>query len=101
MSKGKRYSLTIDFYIYARNDREAMVKAAYLTGQMRKEKDNEAQVMTLDEVPYGDLIMRRVHTGTLTLFENKLIELPIVNLSDCCGAEIIHSDLCSNCKEHI
>lgn len=74
MSKEKRYTLTLDLHIYARNDREAMVKAAKLTEQLRKEQGNEAQTLFLNETPFASLSSRLVHTGRLMLFENKLIQ---------------------------
>lgn len=74
MSKDKRYSLTLDLHIDARNDREAMVKAAKITEQLRKEQGNEAQTLFLHETPFASLSSRLVHTGRLTLFNNKLIQ---------------------------
>jgi hypothetical protein len=74
MSKEKRYTVTLDMYIHARNDREAMVKAALLAEELRNKEDNQAQVLSLDETPFASCESRRVHTGRLTLFENKLIE---------------------------
>ena len=74
MSKEKRYALTVDLYIYARNDREAMVKSALLTENLRKEEDNQAQVLTLEEADYSCFATRLVHSGTLTLLDNKIIE---------------------------
>jgi hypothetical protein len=74
MSKEKRYTVTLDLYIHARNDREAMVKAAQLAEELRNDKGNEAQVLSLDETPFASFESRRVHTGRLTIFENKLIE---------------------------
>lgn len=75
MSKSKRYSVTLDLYIDARNDREAMVKAALLAEELRNEKSNsETQVVSVDETPFASLSSRNVHKGRLTIFENKLIE---------------------------
>lgn len=75
MSKEKRYSVTIDLYVHARNDREALVKAAQISEQLRNQDENQAQVLTVDETPFASLDSRRVHTGRLTLFNNKLIEV--------------------------
>ena len=75
MSKAKRYSITLDLYIHARNDREAMVKAAKLAETLQSYDDNnQAKVLSLDETPFASLVSRNIHTGSLTLFENKLIE---------------------------
>lgn len=75
MSKIKRYSVTIDLYIDARNDREALVKAAQLTEVQRSLYDNQAQVLSVEECPFGSLESRTIHKGRLTIFENKLIEV--------------------------
>lgn len=75
MSKAKRYSVTLDLYIDARNDREALVKAAQFAEVQRNLYDNQAQILSVDETPFGSLQTRNVHTGRLTIFENKLIEV--------------------------
>ena len=75
MAKQKRYTVTLDLYLFARNDREAMVKAAKLAEELRNEKEGEAQVISLDETPFASAYSRNVHKGRLTLFNNKLIEV--------------------------
>jgi len=75
MSKQKRYTVKLDAYLYARNDREAMVKAAKLADFLQTLEDNQAQVLELHETPFGSFNSREVHKGRLTLFENKLIEV--------------------------
>jgi hypothetical protein len=72
--KEKRYTLTLDMYVYARNDREAMVKAAKMAEELRNKEDNQAQVLTLDETPFASYTIREVHKGRLDIFENKLIQ---------------------------
>ncbi len=74
MAKEKRYTVTLDAYIYARNDREAMVKAAQLAEKIRNEEGNEAQVLELHSTPFASFISKLIHKGRLTIFENKLIE---------------------------
>ena len=74
MSKNKRYSITLDLYINAGNDRDAMLQAARLAEKLRRDEDNEAQVVSVDYTPFASLHSRRVHTGRLTIFQNKLIE---------------------------
>ena len=75
MSKQKRYTVKLDAYLYARNDREAMVKAAKLAVFLQTLEDNHAQVLELHETPFASCNSREVHNGRLTLFENKLIEV--------------------------
>ena len=53
MAKEKRYYYTVGAYLYARNDREAMVKLAEITEEMRDKEDNQAQSLTLESAPYG------------------------------------------------
>ncbi|BBI90568.1 hypothetical protein HYO65_gp176 [Tenacibaculum phage PTm1] len=73
-TKQKRYTVELDAYLYARNDREAMVKSAKIAEFLRTLDDNQANVTKLTETPFGSCDSREVHKGTLTLFENKLIE---------------------------
>lgn len=74
MPKEKRYTITLDFYIHARTDRQAMVKAALIAEEMRTKEDNQAQVLSLSETPFASMYSRTVHTGKLTMFEGKLLE---------------------------
>ena len=74
MAKEKRYTVTLDMYIHARNDREAMIKAAQMAEELRNKDGNDAQCLELRETPFASCNSRPVHTGRLTLFENKLIE---------------------------
>jgi len=69
----KRYSVTVDAYLYAENDQEAKVKAAKLVEFMRTLNDNDAQVLTLEETPFARA-SRKVHKGRLNLFEGELYE---------------------------
>jgi len=75
MTKEKRYTVTLDAYLWARNDREAMVKAAKIAEFLQKLDDNQAKVLELHETPFTSMTAREVHKGRLTLFENKLIEV--------------------------
>lgn len=75
MSKETRYTVTLDSYLYARNDREAMVKAAKVAEFLRTLDDNQAQVLELHKTPFASLDCKLVHKGKLTIFENKLIEV--------------------------
>jgi len=72
--KKRRYVVTLDAYLYARNDNEAKVLAAKFAERLRENDDNEAQVLKLEESPFASLSFRTVHEGRLTLFENKIIE---------------------------
>lgn len=69
----KRYTVTLDAYIYARNDREAMFKSAKLAEHLQTLEDNFASVVSLDESPGCSLASRNVHTGNIVVFENKIL----------------------------
>jgi len=70
-----RYTVILDAYLHARNDREAMVKAAKIAEFIQTLDDNQAQVLELRETPFVSGYSRLIHKGRLTLFENKLIEV--------------------------
>lgn len=70
MSKRRRYTVKLDAYLYARNDREAEVKAAKVAEFLRTLEDNQAEVLELSETPFASSNIRPVHRGKLTLFEN-------------------------------
>jgi len=74
-SQPQRYTVTLDAYILARTDREALVKAALMVEEMRKKEDNQTQVISVESTPFGSVVSRLVHKGRLTLFNNKLIEI--------------------------
>ena len=75
MNNSKRYTVKLDAYLFARNDREALVKAAKVAEFLQTLDDNQAQVLSLDETPFASCNHRNVHSGRLTIFENKLIEV--------------------------
>ena len=61
MSKDKRYTITLDAYLYARNDREAMVKAVQFVESLNEAEDNQAKVLELSETPFATLSSRLIH----------------------------------------
>jgi len=73
--KEKRYTVNLSSFVYARNDREAMKKAACVAKHLNEfYGDSYSKVTALYETPFASLDLRLVHEGNLTLFENKLIE---------------------------
>ena len=70
----KRYAVNLDAYVYARNDREALVKAAKMAEYLRKLEDNQARVTEVYYTPFASFIRKLIHKGSLTFFKNKLIE---------------------------
>lgn len=75
MSKSKRYTLELDTYLYARNDKEAKVIAAKFLEFLNKNIDtiSDAKSISLHETPFASFNCREVCKGNLMLFENKLI----------------------------
>lgn len=74
MAKETRYAVQLDAYLWAKNDKEAKVKAAKIAEYLRELEDNQAKVIRLDETPFASCAIREVHKGRLDLFENKLIQ---------------------------
>ncbi len=66
--KERRYYTTFIKPIYARNDNEAKVLAAKFA------KETGSVVTELTEQLFGTLQSRVVHSGSLTIFENHIIE---------------------------
>ena len=66
--KERRYYVTVNKPIYARNDNEAKVLAAKFA------EETEAWVTELIEQPFGTIKSRVVHSGSLTIYENHIIE---------------------------
>lgn len=60
MEKLKRYTVTLDAYLYAENDNEAKENAKMLIELINKIDDSRAQVLKLEETPFGKLIFREV-----------------------------------------
>jgi len=56
----KRYTATIDMYIFAENDTEAKKKANRVADRLRMEQDNQAKLLTLHETPFATLIARKI-----------------------------------------
>lgn len=68
ITKMKRYYITLEKEIFARNDNDAKVKAAKFAAE------NDCITTELVSNPFGSLESRVVHKGTLTIYENKIIE---------------------------
>jgi len=56
----KRYVITLDAYIYADTDEEAVNQAADLVKKMNKKYDNDADVVSLHEQPFGTFESRKI-----------------------------------------
>lgn len=62
MTKLKRYSLTLDLYIYATDDQEAVTKAIQVAKEVKSKEDNCAEVQSIDEIKFGSLKARNIFT---------------------------------------
>ena len=56
----KRYTVKLDAYLYAENDEQAKARAEKLAKRLRMGQDNSAQVIELNETPYGSFTNREV-----------------------------------------
>ena len=89
----KRYAVTIDLYVHAENDQDALQQAQAMAETVNGKEDNQASVLELSEIPFGSIKARKVdlsHSET--------------TISDCCSADPIGASIemgiCSDCKEH-
>lgn len=56
----KRYSLTIDLYMFAESDEEAIAKSNELVRKQQQKHDNQASIIELHETPFASLAARKV-----------------------------------------
>ena len=56
----KRYTVKLDAYLYAENDEQAKARAEKLAKRLRMGQDNSAQVIELNETPYGSFTNRKI-----------------------------------------
>lgn len=60
MPEAKRYGATVDFYVYANSDDEAVKFLDTLMQEMQERFDNSPHAKKLLELPFGSLIFREV-----------------------------------------
>jgi hypothetical protein len=51
----KRYAVTLDFYVHASNEHEAMSKSEKIAKEIRDKYDNSAKVIGISESSFGHL----------------------------------------------
>jgi hypothetical protein len=56
----KRYAVTIDLYVYADSDQDAIKQADDIAKQMDLDNDNKASVQSIHEQSFGQLTSRKV-----------------------------------------
>ena len=67
----KRYIAEADYYVYAKNDKEAEKKARKIASEIDEKYDNKAIVTSLHEQPFGKLGIRKVFGQEDSLPNNK------------------------------
>jgi hypothetical protein len=56
----KRYAVTIDLYVYAESDEDAIKQSEQIAKQMDLDNDNKATVQSIHEQSFGKLTSRKV-----------------------------------------
>jgi hypothetical protein len=56
----KRYAVTIDLYVYANSDEQAIKQSDDIAKQMDLDNDNKASVQSIHEQSFGQLTSRKV-----------------------------------------
>lgn len=60
MNKNKRYIVTIDMYIHARNDEHAVSKAQMIAKRQCDQYDNQCAVIGVAEHPFASMVSRQI-----------------------------------------
>lgn len=55
MSDKKRYTLTVDLYIYANTDDEAIKEAKKVIDTLENKDDCKAEILSIHETPFGSI----------------------------------------------
>lgn len=56
-----RYTYTMDAYLWAENEEEAIKRANKIIATERKEHDNQANLLELYETPFATLTARKIN----------------------------------------
>jgi hypothetical protein len=54
--KKERYTMTMDFYIWADDDADAIKEANKIVTKMRAEEDNQPVLLNIHRTPFGQLV---------------------------------------------
>jgi hypothetical protein len=66
-----RYIATMEFYVVADSDAEAIRRAVNIAKELDERKSNLAEIIGLEEYPYGSLTSREIDITTYTTEEKK------------------------------
>jgi len=53
LGREQRYTVTMEYYVYAKNDKEAVVLARQEAGNQKEKLDNEAVITSVHATPFG------------------------------------------------
>ncbi|MDG1950927.1 MAG: hypothetical protein P8J32_09010 [bacterium] len=56
-----RYILTMDMYIYAESDEDAIRKSQEIVEKEKDQYDNQAQVLTVHKAPFGTMQAKTIY----------------------------------------
>ena len=56
----RRFTVTLDLYLYADNDKEAIKQANELAKKLSEKEDNGASVLAIHETPFASLVARPI-----------------------------------------
>lgn len=55
MEKLKRYTVTIDLYVYANSDDDAMNEAKEIVKILENKNDSKTEILSIHETPFGTI----------------------------------------------
>lgn len=55
MEKLKRYTVTIDLYVYANSDDDAVNEAKEIVNVLENKNDCKAEILSINETPFGTI----------------------------------------------
>lgn len=59
--KEKRYIATIEIYVYAEDDKQALIASRQITRKLNDNYDCRAKVSELHESPFGKLVTKEIN----------------------------------------
>lgn len=55
MAQEKRYTVTLDVYVYAQDDEGAKKEAQFYKEHLQLVEDNKAEIVSIHETPFGTI----------------------------------------------
>jgi hypothetical protein len=92
----KRYAVTIDLYIHAENDSDAIKQADKIAEKLRSKEDNHASVLEIWENKFGSIDHRRVilcdHCDEEGIYETNIDGADVECICNCGKYESLKSE---------